>query len=58
MAAAAEIHGCSITPPQTVHVAFMSLRPMFFTRGKMEKESHGEEKEQEIEIEDLKCASL
>jgi hypothetical protein len=36
----------------------MSLRPMFFTRGKMEKESHGEEKEQEIEIEDLKCASL
>ena len=47
------------TPPQTVHVAFMSLKPLFFTvRGNMEKESHGEEKEKEREIEDLKRASL
>ena len=37
----------------------MSLKPLFFTvRGNMEKESHGEEKEEEREIEDLKRASL
>jgi hypothetical protein len=41
-------------PPQTVHVAFISLRPLFFTRGNMEEESHGEEKEEELEIENLK----
>src|SRR5260370_33202119 len=37
----------------------MSMTPLFFTvRGNMEKESHGEEKEEEREIEDLKRASL
>jgi len=36
---------CFIAPPQTVHVTFISLRPLFFTRGNMEEESHGEEKE-------------
>ena len=37
----------------------MSLTPLFFAvRGNMEKESHGEEKEEEREIEDLKRASL
>ena len=45
-------------PPQTVHLAFMSPRPLFFMRGSMEVESHGEEKEEELEIEDLKRASL
>jgi len=32
----------------------MSLRPSFFTRGNTEAESHGEEKEEELEIENLK----
>src|SRR6202008_2121680 len=41
-------------PPQTVHLAFMSPRPLFLARGSMEVESHGEEKEEELEIEDLK----
>jgi hypothetical protein len=27
---------------------------LFFTRGNMEEESHGEEKEEELEIENLK----
>jgi hypothetical protein len=36
----------------------MSPRPLFFMRGSMEEESHGEEKEEELEIEDLKRASL
>jgi hypothetical protein len=31
---------------------------LFFTRGNLEEESHGEEKEEELEIEDLKRASL
>jgi hypothetical protein len=36
----------------------MSLRPLFFTRGKTEVKSHGEEKEEEeLESEDLKRAS-
>jgi hypothetical protein len=30
------------------------VRPLFFTRGKLEEESHGEEKEEELEIENLK----
>jgi hypothetical protein len=36
----------------------MSPRPLFFMRGSMEVESHGEEKEEELEIEDLKRTSL
>jgi hypothetical protein len=36
----------------------MSPRPLFFTRGSMEVESHGEEKEEERENEDLKRSSL
>jgi hypothetical protein len=37
----------------------MSPRPLFFTRGNLEVESHGEEKEQEeLESEDLKRASI
>jgi hypothetical protein len=48
----------SFDPPQTVHVAFMTLKPLFFmVRGNMEEESHGEEKEEEErENEDLKRA--
>jgi hypothetical protein len=47
-------------PPQTVHVAFMSLKPLFFYGKGQHGESRGEEKEEEleIEIEDLKRASL
>jgi hypothetical protein len=44
--------------PQTVHVAFMSPAPLFFTRGNVEVESHGEEKEEELKIEDLKRKPL
>jgi hypothetical protein len=32
----------------------MSPRPLFFMRGNLEVESHGEEKEEELEIENLK----
>ena len=46
-------------PPQTVHVAFMSLKPMFSYGEGQCGESHGEEKvEEELEVEDLKRASL
>ena len=40
--------------PQTVHVAFMSPGPLFLARGNVEVESYGEEKEEELKIEDLK----
>jgi hypothetical protein len=36
-------------PPQTVHVAFMSLRPLFFSGKGRHGESHGEEKESQEE---------
>ena len=43
--------------PQTVHVVFMTLKPLFVTvRGNMVSD-HGEEKEEERENEDLKRAS-
>ena len=32
----------------------MSLRPLLFTRGNMEEESHCKENEEELEIENLK----
>jgi hypothetical protein len=34
-------------PPQTVHVTFIALKPLFFTRGNTEEESHGNEEEKE-----------
>jgi len=33
-----------VPPPQTVHVAFMSQRPLFVTRGNMEEESMSKKK--------------
>jgi hypothetical protein len=45
-------------PPQTVHAAFMSLKPMFFYGEGQCGESHGEEKvEEELKVE-VKRASL
>jgi hypothetical protein len=44
---------CS-NPPQTVHVAFMSLKPLFFYGKGRHGESYGEEKEGQEENQDLK----
>jgi hypothetical protein len=55
VALSAAIHGVSSLvsrlvvacsdPPQTVHVAFMSLKPLFFYGKGRHGESHGEEEE-------------